>query len=347
MPVPTVLESIIANQFLKIPSWARIITYFVCLIVIVYQVIFPKFIDGEVRDYKGEDFKGSFSPNRDTKVGTKYHGRFIATVTSAKGDWSLPLLDSAITGDIDLRIEFLSPKGETLYESVIVPRTIALMDNVLIGYNANTTQKFKLLNVVDTETVSPDDRAGMPIGFNFITSAYAQEEYQQQYAPVESEINKVVKKLRPSVTTSDDLFYSEKKAIQSDIETKYNIQLDTVDIQQSKSVKDLSKIAVTKIIAKGGVNNYAYYGNFNTSGNWSERYFKIIGSESKRAPQSGDIVVATGTVNIRAGYIEYRWLSGWENKPAIGVINPGDKLLIEEVKRVAGDFVWVKFHLVE
>lgn len=347
MAVPTVFESIIANQFLKIPTWARIITYFVCLIVLVYQVVFPKFIDGEVRDYKGESFDGSFAPYRDAKVGTKYHGRFVATATNDKGDWSLPMLDSAITGDIDLRIEYLSPDGETLYESVTVPRKTALMDNVLIGYNASTTQKFKLLNEIDVETVSPDDRAGAPVGFNFINSVYAQEKYQQQYEPVKKEIDNVVQTLRPSATSSGDLSYPEKKAIQKDIETKYNIQLDTVDIQKSKSIDDLSKIAVTKIIAKSGVDNYAYYGNFNAGGNWAERFFKIVNDNPKRAPQSGDIVEATGTVNIRAGYIEYSWLKGWENKPVIGTINPGEKFLIEEVKRVAGDYVWVKLHPVD
>ncbi len=347
MAVPTIFESIIANQFLKIPSWARIITYFVCLIVIVYQVIFPKFIDGEVRDYKGDSFEGSFAPYRDAKVGTKYHGRFVATATSEKGDWSLPLLDSAITGDIDLRIEYLSPTGETLYESVIVPRKTALMDNVLIGYNANTTQKFKLLNQLDADDVSPNDSAGAPIGFNFINSVFAQEKYQQQYAPVKSEIDNVVQSLRPSATSSGELSYSEKKAIQADIESRYNIKLSTIDIQQSKSADDLSKIAVTRIIAKSGVDNYAYYGNFNAGGNWDECFFKVIGDNPKRAPQFGDIVEATGTVNIRSGYIEYSWLKGWENKPVIGSINPGEKFLIEEVKRVAGDYVWVKLHPVD
>ena len=347
MALPTVFESIIANQFLKIPPWARIVTYFVCLLVIVYQVLFPKFIDGEVRNYKGDNFEGSFAPYRDANVGTKYHGRFIATSTSDKGDWSLPLLDSVITGDIDLRIEYLSPTGETLYESVTVPIKTALMDDVLIGYNANTQQKFKLLNQIVDE-IPPDDTAGSPVGFVFMSSAYAQEKYQQQYAPVKSEIDNVIQTLRPATpAASAELSYSEKKAIQADIETKYNIKLDTTDIQQSKSTEDLTKIAVTKIIAKSGADNYAYYGKFNAAGNWAERYFNTLDDSTSRTPKSGDIVQATATVNIRAGYIEYSWLKNWENKPVIGTINPGEKFLIEEVKRIAGDYVWVKLHPVD
>ena len=347
MAAPIFLESIIVGQFLKIPIWARIITYFVCLFVVVYQIVFPKFIDGELHEYQGGGFTGGYAAYRDAKVGTKYHGRLVATATNEHGDWSLPLLDSAITGDINLRIEYLSPNGDTLYESVVVPRKMALMSNVVIGYNVNTTQKFKLLNVDESETVSPDDSAAVSSEFNFINSAYAQENYQQKYAPVKTDIDKVVKTLRSDLTTSGDLSYSEKKMIQSDIETKYNIQLNTEDIQQSKSVDDLSKITVTKIIAKSGITNYAYYGKFNANGNWSETFFKVLGDNENRAPQPGDLVESTKAVNIRAGYIENSWLNGWQNKQIIGSINPGDKLLIEEVKRVSGDYVWVKLHLVD
>ena len=348
MATITLFENIVATQIMKVPTWARVTVYLLSFIVLVYMTIFPKFIDGEVRVYKGSDFEGSYQPFIDADIGIKYHGRPFSTPTSVKGDWSLPMLDSAIkvSGDIDLRIEYTSATGEDLFMSVSVPRSIALMDNVLIGYNESTTQKFKLLNKINTESGSPDDQAKTSTESFFINSAYAQERYQKEFNPVKNEIENLVKNIRKEMPNGE-LSYSEKKVIQADIEEKYKIKLNSVDVKQSKSVDDLTKLSVTKIISKSGGDNYAYYGSFDGDGNWSDRFFDVVNESPAQAPQVGDIVKATGSVNIRSGYIEYSWLKGWENKPVIGVVKADEEFLIEEVKLVAGDYVWVKLHQVD
>ena len=351
MPTPTIFESIIANNFLKLPPWARIISYFIFLLVFLYQTLIPKFINGEIKEYTANDFEGEYVPYREARVSVKYDGKPIAAETANAGHWSLPFLYSPINHtDIDLSIEYRDPNGETLTRSLIVPWKTALTSNIVIGYNPHVTQKFKLLNGANTKNGAPNDTASTSVGFSLISTAYAQDNYKQQYEPVSKEVNDSIGKLRRSKSVGN-LTYPEKKAIQADIEKKFNIQLDSNDIQQSKSAEDLTRNTVTKILSKSDTAQYAYayYGNFDQSGNWAERFFNVkVGQDNTaRAPQTGDIVESTGTVNIRAGYIDYNLIEGWVNQPVLGNIKPGEKFLIEEVKYIAGDYVWVKIHRID
>jgi hypothetical protein len=52
-------------------------------------------------------------------------------------------------------------------------------------------------------------------------------------------------------------------------------------------------------------------------------------------------------VNVRSGCIEYTLLGGWQNKPSTGVVNPQETFLVEEVKQIAGDYVWVKLRRID
>lgn len=348
MPTPSFFENIIANQFLKIPLWARIVTYFICLLVAIYQILFPKFIDGEIRVYNNNNFSGHFSAYRDAKVGIKYHGRYIYSSTDTDGNWALPFLDSVINGDIDLRVEYRALNGEEQRQSISVPRTIAITDNIIIGYNESTSQKFKILNKIDTENEKPNDNASIQLTNEFIRVAYAEDIVQQQYSPIKKAMDDSIGKLRKSDNSKEELTYSEKKVIQSGIEEKYQILLNDSDISQSRSADDLARLATTKILSKNSSPQFAYYGQFDSTGNWADRYFDVvIDGMPARAPKAGDIIQATGKVNIRAGYIEFSWFNGWENKEVIGTISPGDRLLVEEVKYIAGDFVWIKFYRVD
>jgi hypothetical protein len=90
--------------------------------------------------------------------------------------------------------------------------------------------------------------------------------------------------------------------------------------------------------AQGG---YSFFGIRDISGHWTERYFEIEG-DGNRPPKPGDRLRATGSVNIRKGYIVYSE-AGWVNKPSIGVLRRGDVVMVNEVREVVKGFWWVSF----
>ena len=121
----------------------------------------------------------------------------------------------------------------------------------------------------------------------------------------------------------------------------------------SKNMSDLSKslteatqaapVTVTPIPStttppEGG---YSFFGVRDASGEWTERYFDIE-NEGNRPPKQGDRLRATGSVNIRKGYIVYSE-AGWVNKPSIGVLRSGDVVLVSEVREVVNGFWWISF----
>ncbi|GEM_PF-4913980 len=98
------------------------------------------------------------------------------------------------------------------------------------------------------------------------------------------------------------------------------------------------RIVSTAAPAGGG---YAFFGVRDASGQWTERYFDIDG-DGDRPPKAGDRLRATGSVNIRQGYIVYAD-AGWVNKPSIGVLRRGDLVRVNEVREVVDGFWWVSF----
>ncbi|WP_447600037.1 AbfB domain-containing protein [Nitrospira sp. Nam80] len=80
---------------------------------------------------------------------------------------------------------------------------------------------------------------------------------------------------------------------------------------------------------------YAYYASS------TERYFRKISGDPTGEPKPGDIVEATRNVNIRKGYIEFQG-SEWVNKESIGILRPGARVKVAEVKSFGG-FIWIAF----
>jgi hypothetical protein len=121
----------------------------------------------------------------------------------------------------------------------------------------------------------------------------------------------------------------------------------------SKSLAEVSKaLAEGKVVKPTGAppvlsattpaaGGYSFFGIRDVSGQWSERYFDIEGG-GDRPPRAGDKLVATGSVNVRQGYIVYSD-AGWVNKRSIGVLRKGDVVHIDEVREVVAGFWWVSF----
>ena len=78
--------------------------------------------------------------------------------------------------------------------------------------------------------------------------------------------------------------------------------------------------------------------------NWYEKYF-AWDDDSMRLPQNGDVLTATGSVNLRVAHIRFEENKGWVNSPVIGVIHPKDKVKVLELHTVADGFHWVKVEM--
>jgi hypothetical protein len=85
---------------------------------------------------------------------------------------------------------------------------------------------------------------------------------------------------------------------------------------------------------------YVYCGLF-YDGKWIEQNF--ISDITGELPVIGESLTAKVNINVRSGIIQYVDAQ-WKNKPIVGLLNPGDRILVREVYRVAGGaFIWVKF----
>jgi hypothetical protein len=86
---------------------------------------------------------------------------------------------------------------------------------------------------------------------------------------------------------------------------------------------------------------FAFFGIRRSAGDWSERYFSLP-QGGDRPPVVGDEAIATGSVNIRNGYITYG-PSGWFNQPSKGVLRRGERVEVTEIKEVVEGFWWIAF----
>ncbi|GJD92460.1 hypothetical protein BHAOGJBA_6014 [Methylobacterium hispanicum] len=86
------------------------------------------------------------------------------------------------------------------------------------------------------------------------------------------------------------------------------------------------------------VGGYVYMGRYQGEA-WGEIYFESVDPEEP--VKVGGIIVATGNVFIRSGYIEYDG-EKWANKPIVGVAEEGENFVVREVRQVSEGFYWLK-----
>jgi len=87
---------------------------------------------------------------------------------------------------------------------------------------------------------------------------------------------------------------------------------------------------------------WAYYGQRDGNGNWGQIYFTNETGTGQGIPKVGDRITSKSSVNLRAGYIEYDEVKGWQNKAAIGILKPNQHFEVAEVKAILDDFIWVR-----
>jgi hypothetical protein len=103
--------------------------------------------------------------------------------------------------------------------------------------------------------------------------------------------------------------------------------------------------ATAAVVLPSPETGWVYYGTRSSSG-WSERLFKVVSKPDGAAePQAGDAIEALGNVSVRSGPIEFSLFKGWQNQRLDGILHAGDRVRVQEVKRIANDRVWLRFVL--
>lgn len=343
-------ENFVAKYFTKMPLWVRVVTYLTLLLLYVYNSLVPGFIYGEIR-IEGENNQYDFYTLG--QVCITVDGRDIQTDTDKKGKWALPLA-SKIPKNQKIRFSDREGNIDIEFQGIDVLRG----KHLIVYYNTGSGPKFY---IKDSEK-SRENILGKLFNIFTISEAIAYNgEKNRNSTPDEventiiNEIRKIISNLPENVDKNLNLFEkigrSEEIRLKESIEQKFGIFISAKDWLRITTINDLinsvyshQKSATLNLSNEIG---YAYYGIQLNNGKWHERFFENKNQEKTARPKEGDIVVATGNVNIRSGYIEYKMLRGWINKDIIGLIKPGDQLFAEEVKTIAGNFVWIKFRRIK
>jgi len=367
----TIPEQFIAKYFGKMPMAVRIITYITLLFLFVYTSLLPEFIDGEIR-IEDKNYKGEYTPYTLGKVSITIEGKDIITETNKHGKWSIPLIDK-LPRDKTITFWYKDEnRDDKKFDMQFIGFDLIMGKHLIVYHNPDSSPKFYVKyekNPTDSpKSISKDKGKNKKNSFLNISSAYAQfisdisgqvssepsiidlNDTEKQVIDV---INKTISTTYPLINKNTHLFKDinitgrDEIKLKSNIEKEFKIELRSWEWNNIETVDDLVKL-VAKYVNKSLMKvskevGYAYYGIQESDGNWDAIYFQNESRQKTERPQAGDIVKAVGNVNIRDGYIEYKFLRGWVNKKKIGLINPEDLLLVEEVKAVAGNYVWIKF----
>ena len=135
---------------------------------------------------------------------------------------------------------------------------------------------------------------------------------------------------------------------------------DLPEAQKAEAIKDIQEEyvalgpqtqAVLEPILKEpkaiteGATGWVYVGLLTYDGR-IEKHFVVEGRKGTVSPNPGDVLIAIGSVNVRAGPIEFDPDTGWTNKRITGIIKPKDKVKVLETKDIASGFIWIKFQRV-
>lgn len=368
-------EQFIAKYFGKMPIAVRVIAYLILLLLFVYTTLLPKFITGEVRE-KDENSMGTYEPYTLGKVSITIEGKEFITDPDKNGKWSLPLMNK-LPQPQSITFWYYVVENEEKkakkFDIVFNGMDLIRGKHLIVYYKPTSDPKFyvETEETIDNQKSTPiDDAAKKSMGSFFsATSAYAQVSNFSGNSKIthglsiidKKDIEKrainVIKETIPNpnsqITYKSSLFKDikisaqEESKLKSNIESEFRIAIDSWEWNNIANVDDLVELVakyVTKFSPKVSKQvGYAYYGIQKSDGKWETRYFDNESKKKDGRPEEGNIVKAKGTVNIRAGYIEHKFLRGWVNKEKIGLIEKDDLLLVEEVKSIAGYYVWVKF----
>ena len=95
------LLKIIENGFSSLPTPARVVAYFVILSLIIFLMIAPRYITGQV---VAETRSGGYVPYRGVDLQTRIGGPTMKYKTNSDGDWAIPVVSSIPGGTITVQV---------------------------------------------------------------------------------------------------------------------------------------------------------------------------------------------------------------------------------------------------
>lgn len=95
------LLNILEEGFGNLPTPARVIAYFIILALVVFLMVAPRYISGQV---VAETRDGGYVPYRGVDLQTRIGGPTMKYKTNGDGDWAIPVVSSIPGGNIIVQV---------------------------------------------------------------------------------------------------------------------------------------------------------------------------------------------------------------------------------------------------
>ena len=352
------IEQFLGKYFMKMPEAVRIIIYFILLVVAIYLTLLPKFINGEIRlDMGNEEYR----PYTLGRVSMIIDGREIATYVDSQGKWSLPLVDKIPTNQTLTFWYQDQNRKERGCELQLGGFDIMRGKHLVVFHDPDKIPRFHMKE--EQRNAADKHGTGLSLSpFGILSNLVFAADINMEPASgsttgmVENRTVQITKEIIQNNSESidstaqlyKDLHLSTRQEVilKERLEKEFKITIPAQEWQNSVTLGDLVDLVKLhqRLSPEPGPDNsgYAYYGHLNYDEGWKVRHFMNASKQADAGPERGDMVEAINNVNARAGYIEFKLIGGWTNQKKIGLIQPGDRLLVEEVRNI-GSHIWIKY----
>ncbi len=235
------LFKFIKDRFLLMPQWVQVSTYLSFVILFIYLLTAPRFLDMRLvsNDY-GDEF-----PIGGAQIEIEIEGRVLILLTDSKGRFSVPISTNYPIGSY---LFILSPDpSSNKIKEIKVPVSNSYLKRSKIIYSKKTNAYKIIPNGVIENTRQ------LFAQINFITSAYADNKNSGLIKGIDKEILSALevitkipfKNIPRSVLLKDDLNLDniDLSYINNRLNKKYNIDSLSAFQHQAETVGDLIEIA--------------------------------------------------------------------------------------------------------
>jgi len=235
------LFKFIKDRFLLMPQWVQVPTYLAFVVLFIYLLTAPRFLDMRLvsNDY-GDEF-----PIGGAQIEIEIEGRVLILLTDSKGRFSVPISTNYPIGSY---LFILSPDpSSNKIKEIKVPVSNSYLKRSKIIYSKKTNAYKIVPNGVIENTRQ------LFAQINFITSAYADNKNSELIKGIDKEILSALeiitkipfKNIPRSVLLKDDLNLDniDLSYINNRLNKKYNIDSLSAFQHQAETVGDLIEIA--------------------------------------------------------------------------------------------------------
>jgi hypothetical protein len=336
------IEKMLIDNFLKVPQWARNITYLALLVLTIYMSLLPKEIGGAIEMDLGN---GVNSAVDSVDVSYVFNAHYISAKSGKAGQWTLPLISNAIKS-YEVRFSL----GNTYSKVIISAEEIFMKKEIAILYDSNRNMFYRPISK-DEYAAAKDVMAGG--SFALFSKAYAQTEglasrNQGALAVFEKEkiqIEQAIQDIQSKQSIAEKIEVIENANSTYGLKLENSMALISTEVDAKTVAEKLSIDSYLDSLKSNQSAAFLYYGELKENEGWQERFFRLGTGVEDGIPSKGDLVIAQASVNMRSGYIEYGW-RGWVNKPSLGVTKGGQQFIVEETQRF-GPYLWIKGYQAE